>query len=229
MHNFFHYVIINLMDIVSNIVSINQEISKINSQVELVAATKTRSISEIKLALSTKLVTAAGENRAQEFLSKYDSDITWDFIGQLQTNKVKYIIDKVRLIHSVDRYNLAKTIDKEAKKIGKVQDILVEVNSGKEDSKGGIYIDAIDAFLDEISPLNNIRIRGIMAVAPLYYNTEELQRTFDKVYDKYSLLSSDNFNYLSMGMSNDYLIAVKSGANLIRLGRAIFGERDING
>jgi pyridoxal phosphate enzyme (YggS family) len=213
------------MSIRSNIIEIAQSIDKCNKEVELVAATKTQSIDAINSAMSTQLIAAAGENRVQEFLTKYESSLTWDFIGQLQTNKVKYIIDKVRLIHSVDRYNLAQTIDKEAKKINKKQDILVQINSGKEETKSGIYLENIDAFLEEISSFENIQIRGIMAVAPLYYNEEELKLTFDKVYAKYSLLKTDSFNYLSMGMSNDYLIAVNSGANLIRLGRAIFGER----
>lgn len=213
------------MNIQNNIVEIAQSISNLNLDVELVAATKTQNIDNIKLALTTNMIAAAGENRVQELLSKYDSNLQWDFIGQLQTNKVKYIIDKVRLIHSVDRYNLANTIDKEAKKINKIQDILVQINSGKEESKGGIYLEEIDAFLDEISKFQNIQVRGIMAVAPLHYDEEQLKQTFEKVYAKYSQLKNDSFNYLSMGMSNDYLIAVKSGANLIRLGRAIFGER----
>lgn len=213
------------MNIQNNIVEIAQSISNLNLDVELVAATKTQNIDNIKLALTTNMIAAAGENRVQELLSKYDSNLQWDFIGQLQTNKVKYIIDKVRLIHSVDRYNLANTIDKEAKKINKIQDILVQINSGKEESKGGIYLEDIDAFLDEISKFQNIQVRGIMAVAPLHYDEEQLKQTFEKVYAKYSQLKNDSFNYLSMGMSNDYLIAVKSGANLIRLGRAIFGER----
>jgi pyridoxal phosphate enzyme (YggS family) len=213
------------MNIRQNILEICKSISNLNLEVELVAATKTRNIDEIKSAMATDCIASAGENRVQEFLTKYDNSLQWDFIGQLQTNKVKYIIDKVRLIHSVDRHNLAQTIDKEAKKINKIQDILIEINSGKEESKGGIHLEDIDAFLDEISGFENIHVRGIMAVAPLYYNEEELKKTFDKVYAKYSQLKNDSFNYLSMGMSNDYLIAVKSGANLIRLGRAIFGER----
>jgi pyridoxal phosphate enzyme (YggS family) len=213
------------MDIQRNIIDICDKISSINNNVELVAATKTRTIDEIVLALNSGKVSCAGENKVQELLSKYNEDIVWDFIGQLQTNKVKYIIDKVRLIHSVDRLNLAQTIDKEANKINKVQDILVEINSGKEESKGGIYLEDLDEFLDKISVLPNIRVRGMMAVAPMNYSEEELQRTFDQVYAKYSQLKNDSFSYLSMGMSNDYMIAVKAGANLIRLGRAIFGER----
>ena len=214
------------MDIRKNILDIYDKISALNSSVEIVAATKTRSLDDIKIALSTGKISAAGENRVQELLSKFDAGVTWDFIGQLQTNKVKYIIDKVRLIHSVDRLNLAEVINSEAKKINKIQDILIEINSGKEENKGGIYLEDADAFLDKLSGFNNIRVRGMMAVAPLQYSQEELQRTFDTVYARYSLLKSDSFNYLSMGMSNDYLTAVKAGANIIRLGRAIFGERE---
>ncbi|NLL56755.1 MAG: YggS family pyridoxal phosphate-dependent enzyme [Clostridiales bacterium] len=213
------------MNIVDNIEKIVQSLSVVNHKVELVAATKTRTIDEVQLAMSSKLIAASGENRVQELLSKYDDSITWDFIGQLQTNKVKYIIDKVRLIHSVDRYSLAKTIDKEAKKNNKVQDVLVQINAGKEESKGGIFLEDIHAFLDEIAYFENIQIRGVMAVVPLDYDDDQLKRTFDKVYAKYSQLKTNTFSYLSMGMSNDYLIAVESGANLIRLGRAIFGQR----
>lgn len=227
LHISFLCAIIITMDIENNIFDICEKISTISRKVELVAATKTRNIDEIKLALSTGKIIAAGENRVQEFIPKYESGIVWDFIGQLQTNKVKYIIDKVRLIHSVDRYSLAETIDKEANKINKIQDILIEVNSGKEESKGGIFLEDTEKFLEQISHFNNVRVRGIMAVAPQINNQEELQRTFDTVYAKYSLLSNESFNYLSMGMSNDYLIAVKAGANLIRLGRAIFGERGV--
>ncbi|HOO22853.1 MAG TPA: YggS family pyridoxal phosphate-dependent enzyme [Clostridia bacterium] len=213
------------MDIVKNITEITAKIRSINKDAELVAATKTRTIDEVRLAFNTGLISAAGENRAQELISKFDAAIVWDFIGQLQTNKVKYIIDKARLIHSVDRLELAKVIDKEAKKINKIQDCLIEVNSGKEDTKGGIYLEDVERFLDEIAPFENIRIRGIMAVAPLYYTEDELRRTFDEVYAKYTLFKGGCFNYLSMGMSNDYLVAVEAGANLVRLGRAIFGER----
>ncbi len=216
------------MSIVNNIEQIIKKVHSINEKVELVGATKTRNIDEIKEAFNTGKMVSCGENRVQELLEKYDSELTWDFIGQLQTNKVKYIIDKVRLIHSVDRLNLAQTIDKEAKKINKVQDILIEINSGKEQSKGGIFLENLDGFLEEISIYDNIKVRGLMAVAPLYFGEKELRETFEKVYSKFLHLATDDMPYLSMGMSNDYLIAVESGANMIRVGRGIFGDRSLN-
>lgn len=214
------------MSIREQIAEITEEIRAVNPECRLVAATKTRSISEIREAMDTGLVLAAGENRVQELTEKYVPDFRWDFIGQLQTNKVKYIIDKVSLIHSVDRLNLAETIDKESAKRGKITDILMEINSGKEETKGGIYLEDAERFFDELGGFKNIRLRGIMAVAPAYYTQDELKATFDGVYNAFCKLKSEEFTYLSMGMSNDYLTAVKSGANLIRLGRAIFGARN---
>ncbi len=217
------------MNIIENINVIVDNINKYNAGAKLVAATKTRSIEEIFTALSSGKILAAGENRVQELLDKFDKSIRWDFIGQLQTNKVKYIVDKVELIHSVDRINLAQVIDKEASKINKVQDILIEINSGKEETKGGIYLENAVSFLEELSCFSHIRVRGIMAVAPIFYSKDELRKTFDEVYNVYQRIKSKDFCYLSMGMSNDYVEALKSGANLIRLGRAIFGERVTNG
>ncbi|MFA6866558.1 MAG: YggS family pyridoxal phosphate-dependent enzyme [Clostridia bacterium] len=215
------------MSIEDNIFSIYDKLVAINPKIELVAATKTRSIAEIKLAIDTGKVASCGENKVQELLSKYNDNFTWDFIGQLQTNKVKYIIDKVRLIHSVDRFSLAKEIDKQANKINKVQDILIQVNSGKEESKGGVYLEDVDQLVDEINIFDNIKVRGIMAVMPKLDDEKELGQIFDQVYAKFDKLKTNQFCYLSMGMSNDYLLAVKAGANMVRLGRAIFGERDV--
>ena len=217
------------MNILENINEIVDNIKQYNPVAQLVAATKTRNLEEIMTAIGTGKILAAGENRVQELLEKFDNSIKWDFIGQLQTNKVKFIVDKVELIHSVDRINLAKVIEKEAAKINKVQDILIEINSGKEESKGGIYLENTMNFLDELSYFSHIRVRGIMAVAPIHYSNDMLKKTFDEVFTVYQKLKNKDFCYLSMGMSNDYVEALKSGANLIRLGRAIFGERVING
>ena len=200
-------------------------IRSINPNAELVAATKTRDINEIREAMGTGLVLAAGENRVQELTEKFTPDFRWDFIGQLQTNKVKYIVDKVTLIHSVDRLNLAEVIEKESAKTDKVTEVLVEINSGKEISKGGIFLEDTEKFLESISAFPHVRVKGMMAVAPILTDENELKRTFDEVYETFFRLKGGDFQYLSMGMSNDYLIAVKSGANLVRLGRAIFGER----
>lgn len=217
------------MSIQDNLKIILNNISQYNDKAQLVAATKTQTISSIKEVMSSGKVLSAGENRVQELLEKYDNSFRWDFIGQLQTNKVKYIVDKVDLIHSVDRINLAEVINKESAKINKIQDILIEINAGKEEAKGGIFLEDTEKFLQALIGLPNVRVRGMMAVVPLECQENTLKHTFDEVYSLYSKLYSKEFCYLSMGMSNDYLLALQSGANLIRLGRAIFGERVING
>jgi pyridoxal phosphate enzyme (YggS family) len=198
---------------------------RINKNAELVIASKTQSIGNIREAVETGKVIAAGENRVQELLSKYTPDFRWDFIGQLQTNKVKSIIDKVELIHSLDRLALAETIDKEAKRIGKIQDCLIEVNAGQEEAKGGIYLENVKNFYDSLKGFNNIRVRGLMAVAPIISDETVLGGIFDKVYKTFGSIKGEAFDYLSMGMSNDFELALKCGANLVRLGRAVFGER----
>ena len=215
------------MEIAENIRTIAEKIHSINPDCRIVAATKTRTLEEIRKAMDTGLILAAGENRVQELIEKFVPDFRWDFIGVLQTNKVKYIIDKVALIHSMDRLSLAEAVEKESAKHGKITDVLIEINSGKEETKSGIYLEDAEKFSEQLSVYPHIRVCGMMAVAPLYYGQDELRRTFDEVYSTYARLKSDVFRYLSMGMSNDYLTAVECGANLVRLGRAIFGERRV--
>lgn len=214
---------------INNVQSIFKRIEQIapNSGVEVVAATKSRSIEEILSITNNTPIKVAGENRVQDFIAKYDDSIEWDFIGQLQTNKIKYIIDKVRLIHSVDRERLVAGIDKEAKKIGKIQDILIQINTGKEENKGGIFLENVIEFADMVNNYKNVRLRGLMAVAPLEIELEELRKCFVETRKVYEQLVENNKNikYLSMGMSNDFELAVECGANLVRLGRIIFGER----
>lgn len=215
------------MDIAERIEGIIKNIHGINPDCQLIAATKTQPIELIREAMNTGKVLAAGENRVQELTEKYTPDFRWDFIGQLQTNKVKYVVGKADLIHSVDRLPLAEMIEKESAKQGVISDILMEINSGKEESKGGIFLEEAESFLEKLLVYPHIRVRGIMAVAPLYYEEDELRRTFDEVYKTYRKITEKGFDFLSMGMSNDYLTAVKCGANLVRLGRAIFGERRV--
>lgn len=214
--------------IVDKVFEIIGKLEKAGSGIEIVAATKTRTIEDILDIMRNTPVSAAGENRVQELISKYDAGIEWDFIGQLQTNKVKYIIDKTRLIHSVDRLPLLETIDKEAGKKQKVQDILIEINAGREAAKGGLFLEEAEEFAEKITNYKNVRLLGLMAVTPLECNGAELQSYFDASYAEYLKLKKcyPFVKYLSMGMSNDYLRAAESGANLVRLGRAIFGERN---
>ena len=214
------------MNIRDSVTELRRKLDEINPAVQIVAATKTRTIEEIRECMDTGLCVAAGENRVQELRDKYVPDFRWDFIGRLQTNKVKYVVGKAELIHSLDRLELAEVIDKEAKKHGLIQDVLVEINSGEEESKGGILLADTDAFLDKLSAFSNLKVRGLMAVAPVDFSEDMLRKTFTGVYEVFFRLKNDEFRYLSMGMSGDCFIAAECGANIVRVGRTIFGERN---
>ena len=174
-----------------------------------------------------------GENYVQELCEKHEKlpkDINWHMIGHLQTNKVKYIAPFVSLIHSVDSYKLASVIDKEAKKNNRIIPILIQVNVALEDTKFGINSDEVISLYEEIRKLENVRIEGLMTSAPYVENPEEDRYVFRKLRD----LSLDIHNkfqdnyvlkFLSMGMSNDYFIAISEGSTLVRVGTDIFGER----
>ncbi len=199
--------------------------------ITIIGVTKTVSVPKIQELVNLGIKNL-GENRVQELLDKYDKiegDVKWHLIGHLQTNKVKYIVDKVTMIHSVDSLKLVKEIDKQAKKHEKVMDILVQVNIGNEDSKYGIQLADVDKFIKTVQMFDNVRIKGLMCIAPYTNDVELLRNLFSDLYEKYI----DNFtkkvdnidSYLSMGMSNDFKIAIKEGSNMIRLGTSIFGER----
>ena len=199
----------------------------------LCAVTKTRTADEINEAIDAG-ITDIGENKVQEIMDKFDSvkPVRWHLIGHLQTNKVKYIIDKVSMIHSVDSLHLAQEIDKRAAQHGITMDILIQVNSAQEESKFGISTDETEGMIrDILDKCPNIRIRGLMCIAPFAENPEDVRVYFaqvKKLYDEYSSIEQKNldFKYLSMGMSHDYEVAILEGSNLIRVGTAIFGERD---
>ena len=199
----------------------------------LCAVTKTRTADEINEAIDAG-ITDIGENKVQEIMDKFDSvkPVRWHLIGHLQTNKVKYIIDKVSMIHSVDSLHLAQEIDKRAAQHGITMDILIQVNSAQEESKFGISTDETEGMIrDILDKCPNIRIRGLMCIAPFAENPEDVRVYFaqvKKLYDEYSSIEHNNldFKYLSMGMSHDYEVAILEGSNLIRVGTAIFGERD---
>ncbi|HOB64131.1 MAG TPA: YggS family pyridoxal phosphate-dependent enzyme [Clostridia bacterium] len=193
-------------------------------EIEIVAASKTRDIDTLKKLYATGRISAFGENRAQEFLSKYTPELKWDFIGQLQTNKVKYLIGKVRLIHSVDRDSLAAEIDRLANKNNIVQDVLIEINSGAEEAKGGLLISEVEPFAKSLERYPNLRLRGVMAVAPREAETQTLKKLFMGVREVYERLKSDLpcVDILSMGMSGDFELAIECGSNLIRPGRVLF-------
>lgn len=175
-----------------------------------------------------------GENKVQELLDKYEvlpKDIQWHMIGHLQRNKVKYIVDKVALIHSVDSLRLAETIEKEAEKKDCIVNILIEVNMAKEESKYGVYPENLEKLLREINTFSHIRVNGLMTVAPNVKNPEENREIFTKMKNLSVDIAEKNIDnitmsILSMGMTNDYEIALEEGSNMIRIGTAIFGERN---
>ena len=174
-----------------------------------------------------------GENRVQELLEKYESydkRAEIHFIGRLQTNKVKYIAGKVSLIQSVDSEHLMAEIDRQAKKLGIVQDILAEVNIGGEEAKSGVAPELLPELLDAAAKYGSVRIRGLMAVAPKDDGFGLAGRCFSQMYKLFidnQVIKRDNIvmDYLSMGMSGDYEAAIKEGSNMIRLGTSIFGPR----
>ena len=204
---------------------------KSREDVVLLAATKTVDVETINYAIN-KGITHIGENKVQELLSKYDGviDVHHHFIGHLQTNKVKDVVSKVELIHSVDSLKLAKEISKQSQKIGKTMDILLEINIGEEDSKWGFSPDTLENSIKEISSLPNVRICGLMAIPPICEKAEDNRKYFKKMYKlfvdiKHKNIDNSYMNILSMGMSDDFDIAVEEGANLVRVGTALFGKR----
>jgi hypothetical protein len=175
-----------------------------------------------------------GENRVQELIKKYDElkniDISWHMIGHLQKNKVKYIIDKTLLIHSVESLSLAEEINKRAGKNNLIAKVLIELNIGEEESKFGINEEDVYDFITSMEQFENIKVLGLMTVAPFCENPEDVRWVFKKmknIYDKISNMSLKNaeMKYLSMGMTNDFEIAIEEGSNIIRIGTAIFGAR----
>ncbi|MDE7018866.1 MAG: YggS family pyridoxal phosphate-dependent enzyme [Lachnospiraceae bacterium] len=174
-----------------------------------------------------------GENKVQELVDKFDKlpkDIRWHMIGHLQRNKVKYIVDKAYLIHSVDSFRLAQEISKEAAKKEITVSILIEVNVANEESKFGVRCEDVQQIIEDISKLPNLRIRGLMTIAPYVENAEENRQYFEKLRQIYVDIKSKNIDnvymeVLSMGMTGDYEVAVSEGATYVRVGTGIFGER----
>ncbi len=224
-------VIENYKNAMSRLETALEESGRNVQDVLVIGASKTMPLERILFVRDNTDVKIFGENRVQELLEKYTPDVRWHFIGQLQTNKVKYIVDKVELIHSVDRLSLLQEIDRQAKKHGKVQDILIEVNIGGEEKKGGVAPAEVIAFAKEVDKYPSVRLKGLMSVLP-NVEKEALDAFYlqlSKLYDtlKQTRLDNADIRYLSAGMSNDYDVAVKYGANIVRLGRALFGEREV--
>lgn len=202
--------------------------------VTLLAATKTVDVETINHAIASG-ITHIGENRVQELLSKYDSlaPVHKHLIGHLQTNKVKDIIEKVELIHSVDSVKLAREIEKQAEKHECEMDILLEVNIGGEESKSGFAPETLYESVCEIAQLRRVHIRGLMAIPPICENAEENRKYFSKMHNMFldiaaKKIDNSSMDILSMGMSDDYDVAVSEGATLVRVGTALFGRRNYN-
>ncbi len=201
-------------------------------EIQIVGVTKTIDIERINI-LKNLGINNFGENKAQELLEKYDkiNNVSWHFIGNLQTNKVKYIIDKVELIHSVNSIKLLEEINKRAFYINKTIPILLEINIAKEISKCGLLEENLPNILENIHEFKNIQLNGLMCVAPFVEKPEQNRKYFRKMRNLFVDIqgkNKDNINmkYLSMGMTNDYNIAIEEGANIVRIGTGIFGERN---
>ena len=201
--------------------------------ITLIAVSKTYPVEAIQEAIGLGCYDF-GENKVQELAQKIEDikeDVRWHQIGHLQTNKVKYIVGKTALIHSVDSYKLAVEIDKQSNKNNCITNILVEVNVANEESKHGIMSSEVIEFVEQVSKLQNTRIMGLMTVAPFVNDPEENRPIFRKLYELSVDIQNQKFDnvsskILSMGMSNDYIVAIEEGATMVRIGTAIFGNRD---
>ena len=223
----------NLATVQKNIEQACLKAGRDPKEVTLVAVSKTKPVEMLQEAYDAG-ARVFGENKVQEIMDKYDrlpSDIQWHMIGHLQRNKVKYIIDKVAMIHSVDSVRLAQTIEQEAAKKDLCMPVLIEVNVAEEESKFGLTAEEVLPFLEEISSYQHIKVMGLMTIAPFVANPEENREVFQKL-KKLSVdiaaknISNVNMSVLSMGMTNDYQVAVEEGATMVRVGTGIFGERD---
>lgn len=221
----------NYVDLKSNIKSACQKCGRDENEIKIVAVSKTFSPEYV-----AELFSAGhkdfGENRVQELVSKKDElknkNINWHLVGHLQTNKVKYIIDFVKLIHSVDSYKLALEINNHANKSSIVVEVLVQVNTSSESQKSGIEPEEAAKLCKSISVLDNVKLRGLMTIGMLTDNEKIIRENFrclKKIYDELNPVYK-KFDTLSMGMTSDYETAIEEGANMIRIGSALFGSRN---
>jgi len=227
----------NIIEIKKNIKAASESSGRFEN-VTLIGVTKTINIDRIQEMIDCG-ITELGENRVQELTEKHaplsHNKINWHMIGGLQKNKVKFLPGRVCLIHSVDDYGLAAEIDKTFGKHNLTADILIEINIAGEETKHGIKPSACREFIDKLSEFANINARGLMTIAPYVQNPEETRDYFKKMYElfvdireKCDNVVRDSFNVLSMGMTNDYRIAVEEGSTMVRIGTGIFGSRQNN-
>lgn len=216
------------MDIKENIKKVESEIL---NETTLVAVSKTRALSELEQVYEAG-IRDFGENKVQEFIEKYElfhNDVKWHFIGHLQRNKVKYIVGKIYLIHTLDNIQLLEEIEKRYSTKGQVANVLIQVNIGRDENKSGVLIENLEKLIDACEKCSNVKVKGLMTILPKV-NDELTRKYFAEMKNLYDCLSKKRYNnilmeYLSMGMSSDYKIAVLEGANLIRVGEGIFGKR----
>ena len=228
------------MSLVENLNNVEQKVceackraNRNRDEVTLIAVSKTKPISMLE-EIYQEGIRDFGENKVQELTEKYENmekDIRWHMIGHLQRNKVKYIVDKVCLIHSVDSVRLAETIEQEAAKKDVVVDVLIEVNVAEEESKFGLKVEEVIAMVEEISKYPHLRIKGLMTIAPYVENPEENRSVFARLRKLSVDIAQKNIDnvsveILSMGMTNDYEVAIEEGATMVRVGTGIFGERN---
>ena len=223
----------NLLDVEEKILEACKKAGRSRDEVTLVAVTKTQSESTL-LNAYREGIREFGENRVQELTAKVESlpdDIIWHMIGHLQTNKVKYIIGKTKLIHSVDSLRLAEVIEKECEKRNVFADILIEVNIAEEDSKFGVNVDEVAILAKKISKFKHIKLKGLMTMPP-FVDDPELNREFFVTLRKLAIdierqkIDNVTMGVLSMGMTNDYQVAIEEGATIVRIGTGIFGARN---
>lgn len=214
--------------IIENINSLKDKYN-INYNIDVVAVSKYSSIETIKEFLSLNINLPLGESKAQslrdraEELNKDYDNIIWHFIGRIQSNKVKYIVRYADLIQSVDSIEIAEYINKEAIKNNKVQDILLQFNISNEEQKGGFNLSDYNMVYDKIKNLSNVNIKGVMGISLKVDNDFEIEKEFETLNEVFMKLKDKNISILSMGMTNDYHLAIKHGANMIRIGSGFLG------
>ncbi|MGQ9511612.1 YggS family pyridoxal phosphate-dependent enzyme [Thermodesulfitimonas sp.] len=220
----------NLRRVKEEIARAARRVGRDPAEVQLVAVSKGVPVTAIRAAqaVGQRLF---GENRVQEFVRKYETigdTVDWHFIGYLQRNKVKYLVGRVKLLHSLDRWDLAVALDRWAQKKGQGFEVLLQVNVAREPSKHGLHEEEVPDFLAAAAALPGIRIRGLMTIAPFVSDPEEVRPVFRRLRElatAYRHYAGATLEFLSMGMSGDYVVAVEEGANLLRIGTAIFGPR----
>ena len=233
--------VLNEQEVAQNVRAIMQQVrdtalqaGRDPSEGQVMAVTKTVDPVLVNAAIGAG-ITLLGENKAQELCAKYDSyhkdGVQIHFIGHLQTNKVRQIVDKVSMVESVDSIKLAREIDRHCAAIGKVMDVLLEVNIGREENKTGVFPELLPALLEEAGKLEHIRVRGLMTIPPVCETEEEVLQYFSQMRQLFIDIKQKKYDnismeILSMGMSADYLTAVRCGSNIVRIGTAMFGQRN---